>query len=332
MAAVASGVAIFPSEGPQQMLEMVRLAEALGYNYLWFGDSQVIWRECYVLMGGAAVQTKRAILGTAVTNPVTRDLTVTASVFATLSELTGGRVALGMGAGDSSLETLGKRPATLARLEEAIRILRGLLAGERVGYEGGEIHMDWVKIPKVPIFIGASGPRILSLSGKVADGTIILVGIAPEYLQGAFARIQEGAQEAGRDLQAEGFKYVCWVPCAIEADGKVARDSVKAHVARILKRPLPFELSEEDKAVQKQIYEHYEYYQHLVAGTKHGELVPDRLVSKFAIAGTVAECREQVRQLKATGIHQIAIIPHTLNPADRLRVVRTFAEEVMAKL
>ena len=193
------GLGIFLTEPPQQLLEMVRLAEERGFSHVWIADSHVIWREPYVTLGAAAVQTKRVILGTGVTNPVTRDLSVTASAFATLSELTGGRVALGIGLGDSAVETMGKRPAKLAKLEESIGVLRRLLSGQRVTYDAGEVHMDWVNGSVPPIFIGASGPRILRLAGKVADGAIILVGVAPEFLQGAFQSIQEGAQEAGRD-------------------------------------------------------------------------------------------------------------------------------------
>ena len=179
---------------------------------------------------------------------------------------------------------------------------------------------------------GASGPRLLRLAGKVADGAIILVGTAPEFLQGALACIAEGAKDAGRDLHADGFRTICWTPCAIDADGDAARHHVKSHVARVLKRPLPFTLPPEDQAVVTNIYEHYEYYQHMVVGTPHSDLVPDRLVPKFAIAGTVAECREQVQALIGTGVQQVAIIPHTPHPADRLALVRTFAEEVMAQV
>ena len=331
MANLEMGLGIFPIEPPDQILKMARLADELGYANLWFGDSQIIWREVYVNLGAAALETRRAVLGTGVTNPLTRDLTVTASAMATLSELTHGRVAIGIGMGDSSVETMGVRPATLARLSDAIDILRRLLARETVTIGATQVHLDWVKADRIPIFIGASGPRLLQLAGEVADGAIILVGVAPEYLQGAFDCIQRGALAAGRNLEAEGFKRVCWAPCSISEDGKTALDFVKPHVARVLKRPLPFSLSEEDKAVVEEIYKHYEYYQHMAVGAVHGDLVPDRLVTKFAIAGTVEECREQVGRLKETGIDQIAIIPHTPDPRDRMQLVRTFAEDIFPK-
>ncbi|WP_089722014.1 LLM class flavin-dependent oxidoreductase [Candidatus Entotheonella palauensis] len=333
MAIPELGLGLFPTEAPSRLVEVAREAEQLGYSHLWMGDSQAIWREVYVNLGAVAMATQRMVLGTGVTNPVTRHLSVTASALATLGELTGGRVALGIGAGDSAVETVGRRPSRLAGLETAILTLRHLMAGEAVEVEQGTMRLDWLEAPqRIPIIITASGPNLLRLAGKVADGAIILVGTAPEYLQGALDCIRQGAKEAGRDLEAEGFKTICWTPCSIGDNGDAARDHVKSHVARVLKRPLPFTLSEDDQAVVRHIYEHYEYYQHMVVGAEHSELVPDRMVPRFAIAGTVAECREQVQQLAASGIHQVSIIPHTPNPADRLATIRTFAQEVVGAL
>lgn len=326
------GLGLFPTEAPSRLVEVAREAEQLGYSHLWMGDSQAIWREIYVNLGAVVMATQRMVLGTGVTNPVTRHLSVTASALATLGELTGGRVALGIGAGDSAVETVGHRPSRLAGLETAIHTLRQLMSGEAVEVGQGTMRLDWLEPQRIPIIIGASGPKLLRLAGKVADGAIILVGTAPEYLQGALDCIRQGAQEAGRDLEADGFKTICWTPCSIGEDGDAARDHVKSHVARVLKRPLPFTLSEDDQAVVRNIYEHYEYYQHMVVGAEHSDLVPDRMVPKFAIAGTVAECREQVRQLASSGIHQVSIIPHTPNPADRLAMIRTFAQEVMGSI
>lgn len=332
MASLELGLGLFPTEPPSRLVAMAQEAETLGYSHLWMGDSQAIWREVYINLGAAAMATQRIVLGTGVTNPVTRHLSVTASALATLGELTGGRVALGMGAGDSAVETVGYRPSRLSALETAIRTIRQLLAGEEVDLGQGVMRLNWVRSQRIPIIIGASGPRLLRLAGKVADGAIILVGTAPEYLQGAFDCIQQGARDAGRDLEAEGFKTICWTPCCIGEDGDAARDHVKSHVARVLKRPLPFTLSEDDQGIVTRIYEHYDYYDHMVVGADHSSLVPERIVPKFAIAGTVAECRDQVRELATTGIHQVSIIPHTPDPSHRLAMIRTFAQDVVTAI
>ncbi len=323
------GLGLFPIEPPRRIVEMTKLAEELGYSHVWMGDSQLIWREVYVNLGAAGLATERITLGQGVTNPITRHPTVTASALATLSELTGGRVALGIGAGDSSVETYGNRPAKLSQLESAVGAIRGLLSGDTVEVGEGNARLDWAEPSRIPVYIAGSGPKILALAGKIPDGAIILVGTAPEQVQAAIACIQAAGKEAGRDLDAEGFRYVLWAPCSISEDGSAARDFVKSHVARVLKRPLPFAMNDEDQAVVDEVYRQYEYYSHMVVGAKHSEIVPERLVSKFAIAGTVEECRAQVQALKEqTSLHQIAIIPHTPDAADRAGLVETFARRV----
>ena len=329
MASLELGLGLFPTEPPRRIVEVARLAEELGYTHVWMGDSQLIWREVYVTLGAVGLATERITLGQGVTNPITRHPTVTASALATLGELTGGRVALGIGAGDSSVETFGSRPATMARLGEVVGTIRGLLGGESVDVGSGTARLDWAQPTRVPVYIAGSGPKILGLAGKIADGAIILVGTAPEQVQAAIACIRAAAAEVGRDLEADGFRYVLWAPCSISDDGAAARDFVKSHVARVLKRPLPFALSADDQAVVDEVYRQYEYYDHMVVGAKHSDIVPDRLVTKFAIAGTVEECREQVRALaEQTDLNQIAIIPHTPDPADRAALVETFARRV----
>ena len=238
----------------------------------------------------------------------------------------------GIGLGDSSLETLGKKPAKLAQLEQTIGVIRGLIAGETVTHPESKapVHITYArKGTRVPIYSGVSSPKVTRLAGKVADGAIVLVGVDAEYLKAARRELELGAAEAGRDLRKEGFRVVCWVPCSVQADGQAARAAVKAHVARILKRPLPFELDPETKEAVRRIYEHYEYYEHMVAGTAHGELVPDALVEKFAIAGTRAEVQQQVERLAATGlVDEIAIIPHTPDPVHRERIIRQVGEMI----
>ncbi|MDT0550434.1 LLM class flavin-dependent oxidoreductase, partial [Streptomyces lonegramiae] len=126
---LSKGVGLFPTEPVGTMCEYVRLSESLGYDNVWFGDSQNIWRESSTVMGAAAVGTERIIFGTGVTNAVTRHQSLLASTWATLAEYTGGRVALGIGTGDSSLRTMGLKPLKLAELEESIRELRALFRG-----------------------------------------------------------------------------------------------------------------------------------------------------------------------------------------------------------
>ena len=327
MARVTVGLGLFPTEPPERLVHLAKLAEVLGYSAVHVGDSQMIWREAYVVLGAVAMATARITLAPGVTNPVTRDPSVVAAAMATLHELTDGRVQLGIGTADSSVETLGKRPARLAYLEQAVAMIRGLVAGETVTHHesGAPVRLTYARPgTRIPVYVAVSSPRIHRLAGKIADGAIVLVGTDPGFLAASRRALEEGAAEAGRDLAAEGFRVVCWTPCSIQDDGAAARDAVKAHVARVLKRDLPFELSAEDMALVQEIRAQYAYYEHMVAGTPHGEIVPDRLVERFAIAGTPAEARDQIARLAATGlVDEIAVIPHTQDPAERERVIAT---------
>jgi 5,10-methylenetetrahydromethanopterin reductase len=286
----------------------------------------MIWREAYVILGAAAMATSRITLATGVTNPVTRDPAVVAAAMETLHELSGGRARLGIGLGDSSVETLGKEPARLAFMDRALKQIGALIGGQTVVHHESQapIHLTYSHAgTRVPTYLAVSGPRIHRLAGRAADGAIVLVGIDASFLAASRRELERGAAEAGRDLKAEGFRVVCWTPCAIDDNGAVARAAVKAHVARVLKRDLPFPLSAEDAEVVREIREQYAYYEHMVVGTPHGEIVPDALVEKFAVAGTPAEARAQLERLAATGlVDEIALIPHAQDPAQRERIIR----------
>src|SRR6202142_3243308 len=120
------GIALKPDISIERIVGLTRQAEAAGFEYGWIFDSHVLWKEPYPLLTLMATNTKRMRLGTCVTNPATRDITVTASLFATLNPISGGRMQLGIGGGDSSRRVLGKKPVTVAQLEESIKDFRNL--------------------------------------------------------------------------------------------------------------------------------------------------------------------------------------------------------------
>ncbi|MGH7767861.1 MAG: LLM class flavin-dependent oxidoreductase [Candidatus Binatia bacterium] len=319
------GVGLFPTEPLQKMIQLAKLSEELGFSHVWIGDSHLIWREAYVNMAAAALNTKKVKLGTGVTNPLTRHPSVVASAYATLEELAPGRFIVGIGLGDSSVETMGMKPAKLGYFEQTINQMRGLLAGKEVELETGKIHLKHPGKNKIPIYIAASGPKMLELSGRIADGIIVLVGVADEYLRQAKEKIEAGANAVGRKLS--DIHLVLWVPCAV-SDTAPAKDAVKAHVARVVAHPQPYVLDAKEQKVLEEIRKTYDYYHHMDQEANHAEVIPDWLVDKFAIAGTVAECRAQVERLKKTGIQQIAIIPYSAPGGSREETLRGFAKAV----
>jgi 5,10-methylenetetrahydromethanopterin reductase len=332
MTNVSFGVGLFPTEPFPRMLALTQLAEELGYSCAYIGDSQMIWREAYTLLGAAAMVTKRITLATGVTNPITRDLGVIAASWVSLRELVGDRLRIGIGSGDSSVETLGKKPSTLANLERSVAIIRSLIAGETVTLPetNAPVRLTYASAgTRIPVYPAVSSPKIHRLAGRIGDGVIVLVGTDPQFLKASRRELEAGAAEGRRDLRNDGYRVVCWTPCSIQDDGRAARDAVKAHVARILKRKLPFELDAATMDVVRKIREHYEYYEHMVPGTAHGDLVSDELVERFAVAGTPAEARDQLQRLADTGlVDEIAIIPHTHDPRERDRTIRLVGEMI----
>ena len=317
------GVGLFPTEPLPKMVQLAKVTEELGYSHIWVGDSHLIWREAYVNMAAMALSTARVKLGTGVTNPLTRHPSVVASAYATLEEYAPGRTIVGIGLGDSSVETMGMKPAKLSFFEETMAQMRQLLDGQEVQLETGKIHLLHPCKAKVPIYIAASGPKMLELSGRIADGIIVLVGVADEYIVHARERISAGAKAAGRKV--EDLNLVLWVPCAV-SDTAPAKDAVKAHVARVVAHPLPYVLDPTEQKVLEEIRKTYDYYHHMDQQANHAEVIPDWLVEKFAIAGSVAECRAQIERIKKTGIQQIAIIPYSPPGGSREETIRGFAK------
>lgn len=320
------GVGLFPTADIGTMRQLTQQAEDLGYTNVWFGDSPNIWREGYVTMSACAVGTERIVIGTGVTNPVTRHPSVVASTWATLAEWLPGRVVLGIGVGDSALETMGRKPTTLARLEQWVASFRKLQAGEEVieEHSGKLFHLAYPVPGKVPVYIGASAPKILRLAGRIADGVIMLVGTDPVFIEAGLKTIDEGAREAGRSLN--DLDVVLWTPTSILNDRTAARDVVKAHVARIVIRPLPADLPPEQMEQVRRIREAYDYYQHMVNVADHRGQVPDSLVNHFALAGTPDECADQLSRINETGVNQVAIVPFVTPGDSRARVIDAFAK------
>jgi len=326
---LSKGVGLFPTEPVAQMCDYVRLCEALGYDNVWIGDSQNIWRESSTVMGAAAVGTERVVFGTGVTNAITRHPSLLASTWATLAEFTNGRVALGIGTGDSSLRTMGLKPQKLAELERSVTDLRTLFRGEKVveASSGADYHLNYVTKPlNIPIYIAASAPKILQLSGRIADGVIVLVGTAPHFIEAALETIEVGAKESGRTRN--DLHIVLWTPTAIGDDRTEARDLVRAHVSRVAIRPLPAKVEPAlEKAIDR-IRDSYNYYEHMDTEASHADLVPDELVDLFALAGTRDECAQRLKEIESLGIDQVSIVPFVRPGQSREGTIRTFAEIV----
>lgn len=188
---------------PQDTAEYAGRVEAAGVDFLWMPDTPLLagrWRDVYSHLTGAALATKRVRLGPGVTNPLTRHPVTTASAILTLDEVSEGRADLVVGTGYSSAYIIGSKAATLATMRQATQLWRGIFQGQRTELGGLAIALDPPR-PRLPIYLAATGPKMLAMAGEIADGVLIHVGAAPAAVAWAMQRIDEGVQRAGRQRQ-----------------------------------------------------------------------------------------------------------------------------------
>ncbi|HYK48913.1 MAG TPA: LLM class flavin-dependent oxidoreductase, partial [Terriglobales bacterium] len=217
------GFTIKPDMTVERIISLTRQAEAAGFEYGWIFDSHVLWLEPYPLLTLMAINTMKMRLGTCVTNPATRDITVTSSLFATLNLISGGRMDLGIGRGDSSRRVLGKKPVTSSNLEESVQTFRALTAGKETEYEGKPTRLTWAD-GSPPVWIAGYGPKVLDLAGRIADG-VILQFADPDLIAWCLSFVKKGAEAAGRDFKE--IEIMAAAPVWVSDDLKLARDRVR---------------------------------------------------------------------------------------------------------
>ena len=151
------GVTFMTDPPASETVARTVLAEQNGFSHAWMWDSHVLWQDPYPIFAQMAARTERIHLGTCVTNPVTRDPTVTASAMATLNEISGGRMEMGIGRGDSAQRVLGRGPVSVAHLEQACRVIRDLAEGRAVDLDGTEVQLKWSEGHRLPVWVAAYG-------------------------------------------------------------------------------------------------------------------------------------------------------------------------------
>lgn len=322
------GVTFMLDPPASRVVELAKLAEDNGFDYVWAWDSHVLWQEVYPVFTLIATNTDRVKIGPCVTNPATRDITVTASAMATLNEISGGRMVLGMGRGDSARRVIGKPPVTVAHMEAACRTIKDLAEGREVDYEGTATRLKWAS-GTLPIWIAAYGPKALRCAGRIADGLIMQLA-DPYIVEWSLKYVREGAEEAGRRF--EDIQIMSAAPAYVADDLDHARDQVRwfpalvsNHVVDLVKRyattDLPQELTDYIAA-----RDHYDYSDHGRTGAEHAEFVTDEVVDRFCVIGTAEQCRTKLRQLEGLGVHQFNIYSMVDDPAG---VIETFGRELV---
>ncbi|MCG3142104.1 MAG: F420-dependent glucose-6-phosphate dehydrogenase [Anaerolineae bacterium] len=310
-------------------VKLAQQAEANGFGYIWTFDSHVLWQECYTRMALWAWNTKKLHIGTLVTNPIVRDITVTASGFATLQKISNGRMELGIGRGDSSRRVLGKKPTTNENLMNFVQEFRDLTGGKTVTYDGQAIQLPWADAGVPPTWIAGYGPKVLTAAGKYADG-IIMQFADPHLIKWCLEFVKQGAQEAGRDYRE--IRVQAAAPVWISDDLETAREHVRwfpalvsNHVVDLLKRHPREELPPE-LYTYVQDRKGYDYLHHAQVGSDNAQFVSDEITDRYCVVGSVKEQIRRLEELQAIGVHQFNIY---LMVGDEEKQVATYGSKII---
>jgi probable F420-dependent oxidoreductase len=307
------GVVLQTNSPASRVVELAQHAENLGFDYVWTFDSHILWEEPYVIYSAILAATRKVVVGPMVTNPATRDWTVTASVFATLNEMYGNRTVCGIGRGDSAVRVTNGKPTTLATLREAIGVIRELANGRDADYHGSTLRFPWGAKSTLEVWVAAYGPKALQLAGEVGDGFILQLA-DPDIARWMIAAVRQAAEAVGRDPGALTFCVAA--PAYVGEDIEHQREQcrwfggmVGNHVADIVERygddpavNIPEALTDYIKGRRG-----YDYNEHGRAGNTHADFVPDAVVDRFCLLGPASAHIERLEELREIGVDQFAV-------------------------
>ena len=318
----------------RQVVELAQRAEDAGFTHFWTFDSCVLWEEPFVIYSQILSSTERIKVGTMVTNPLTRDWTVTASLFATLNEMFGPRTVCGIGRGDSAVRVTGGGPASLSTLSECMTVIKDLAEGRAATLRGTKVKIPWVESGELEVWMGAYGPKALELAGGKADGLILQ--LADPFVVKWAAETARAAVR-GADRQIDDFTVCVAAPAYVGDDLAHQRDQVRwfggmvgNHVADIVER-----YGSESNLVPPALTDYikgrkgYDYSHHGKAGNPDTEFVPDEIIDRFCLLGPIENHRERLIELKNLGVNQFALYLMHDNPVG---TIETYGKEIIGKL
>jgi probable F420-dependent oxidoreductase len=322
------GFTLKPDHTIQRTIDLTKQAEAGGFTYGWLFDSHVLWKDPYPLLTVMALNTTGMRLGTCVTNPATREPSVTASALAALNEISGDRMDLGIGRGDSARRVMGKPPTTLARLEDATREIRDLVEGREVDQEGTPIRLTWSQTEKLPVWVAGYGPKALELTARVADGVILQLG-DPDLIRWFVGQLRDSARKAGRDPNE--IKVMAAAPAHV-GDLDECRDRVRwfpalvsNHVVDLVNKYDPADLPPTLTAYVRN-REGYDYLHHAEVGSDNAEFVTDEVVDRFCVIGSVDDHLKKLQVLADAGVDQFNIY---LMNGDEEKTLEAYARDII---
>jgi probable F420-dependent oxidoreductase len=300
------GFTLKPENDLARTVDLTKRAEASGFSYGWLFDSHVLWREAYVLLTLMGQASERLRLGTCVTNPATREPSVTASALAVLDELTDGRMDLGIGRGDSARRVLGKPPTTMKTLEEAITVIRDLVEGRSISFEGTDLQLPWAGRWHLPVWVAGYGPMAIAMTGRVADGLILQLA-DPDLIRWFAEQLREAEAAAGRE--AGSVKIQAAAPAHV-GPRELGRERtrwfpalVSNHVVDLVNK-YPREQLPESLTGYVTDRAGYDYHHHAEVGSSNAAFVGDEVADRFCVLGEAAEHVEKLHALADAGVDQ----------------------------
>jgi probable F420-dependent oxidoreductase len=308
------GVTVLPDPPYQRWLELIQLAEQHGFEYAWTYDSHVLWQESFPLLAVAARETSKIKLGHFVTNPATREPTLLASSYATLNDLSDGRMAMGIGRGDSAVRYIGKQPMKVAEFEAACRMIKDFMNGREVAWNEQDLQLKWVRpeLPEIPMWVAGYGPKALAVAGRVSDGVIVQLA-DPEIITWIMDTARKAAEAEGRDPAA--LKCIVGAPSHVTDDLADAREQVRwfpamvsNHVMDLIER-----YGTDGSSVPKALTDYvqarkgYDYNDHSRVGAAHGEFVTDEICDRFCVIGNAEQIKAKLKELEGVGVDQFNV-------------------------
>jgi 5,10-methylenetetrahydromethanopterin reductase len=327
--AITFDVTTMAVDPPDRFVELVRIAEAAGFRHLWVCDSSLHARDVYVYLALTATNSARLRLGPNCTHPYTRHPAINLNAMATLQELSGGRAVLALGAGDRPTMELGYRIAPLAVVREMIETIRALQSGGPVSREGATFRLRHARLPvppatPLPIYVAATGPRMLELAAAAADGVLFLSGVYPPCVEFALKHVAAGARAAGRDIAA--LDVGCTIYGSLRGDVAAARRECTPMAAWF---PQTAPRYAEIAGVPPTTIEHIRAAYsggHFDGATAAFPYVTDEMVARFTVAGPAEVWIERIGAVIATGVRHVNIF---LLSKDRRAMLEGLAAQVL---
>jgi probable F420-dependent oxidoreductase len=317
---------------PDRARKLVKMAEEAGFDYCWFYDSHILWRESFVAMAMCMEHTTKMRFGPCVTNPNVRDWSVAASLYASLALQSNGRFDIGLGRGDSSMRVMGKKPANLARLTEFTHKVKAMVRGEEVMYGQCEkpVKFPWATGYELPVWVGAYGPKALAVAGEHGDGVILQIG-DPDLVQWFGQQCQDAGNKVERDMsdfkvQAAAPAYFGDMETCIEKT-KWFPAMVGNHVADIVEK-----YGTDSGLVPKSLTDYieqrrgYDYSKHGQSDNPYLDFITDDIVKSFCVLGEAEDHITKIQALKNAGTTQFNIY---LDNGDEENIITRYGKEVI---